>query len=221
MQCTDLKYQLLNAKPENVERESEIVGQSGRKGAITIATNMAGRGTDIILGGNPDYMARCVIQSTVFRPYFFYFQAFSKYIECLLRVSIRRYTFTGQVLSYNRGSYCRARYVFWWKYLMSAQRFEFKLKVYNVCLEPQSVVTYSQSRSCLTTELMQLWGSHQFIRRFDFTAKPLMTLELFFCPNVFCHFLNASSVLYIGAYNGADWFHCSKVLQLVKDDAPI
>lgn len=53
-----LKYQLLNAKPENVERESEIVGQSGRKNAITIATNMAGRGTDIILGGNPDYMAR-------------------------------------------------------------------------------------------------------------------------------------------------------------------
>ena len=54
----DLNYQLLNAKPENVERESEIVGQSGRKGAITIATNMAGRGTDIILGGNPEYMAR-------------------------------------------------------------------------------------------------------------------------------------------------------------------
>ena len=57
-----LKYQLLNAKPENVERESEIVGQSGRKNAITIATNMAGRGTDIILGGNPDYMARSVNQ---------------------------------------------------------------------------------------------------------------------------------------------------------------
>ena len=56
--CVGLKYQLLNAKPENVERESEIVGQSGRKNAITIATNMAGRGTDIILGGNPDYMAR-------------------------------------------------------------------------------------------------------------------------------------------------------------------
>lgn len=43
-----------------MERESEIVGQSGRKGAITIATNMAGRGTDIILGGNPDYMARYI-----------------------------------------------------------------------------------------------------------------------------------------------------------------
>lgn len=52
--------QLLNAKPENVERESEIVAQSGRSQAVTIATNMAGRGTDIILGGNPEYMARSV-----------------------------------------------------------------------------------------------------------------------------------------------------------------
>jgi preprotein translocase subunit SecA len=47
-----LPYQLLNAKPENVRRESEIVAQAGKKGSITIATNMAGRGTDIILGGN-------------------------------------------------------------------------------------------------------------------------------------------------------------------------
>ncbi|AFZ18298.1 preprotein translocase subunit SecA [Allocoleopsis franciscana] len=51
-------HELLNARPENVERESEIVAQAGRKGAVTIATNMAGRGTDIILGGNSDYMAR-------------------------------------------------------------------------------------------------------------------------------------------------------------------
>ena len=51
-------HNLLNAKPENVERESEIVAQAGRKGQVTIATNMAGRGTDIILGGNSDYMAR-------------------------------------------------------------------------------------------------------------------------------------------------------------------
>ena len=47
-----LSYQILNAKPENVRRESEIVAQAGKKGSITIATNMAGRGTDIILGGN-------------------------------------------------------------------------------------------------------------------------------------------------------------------------
>merc|ERR1719183_1663257 len=51
-------YELLNAKPENVEREAEIVAQSGRKGAVTIATNMAGRGTDILLGGNAEFMAR-------------------------------------------------------------------------------------------------------------------------------------------------------------------
>ncbi|MGB3403316.1 MAG: preprotein translocase subunit SecA [Microcoleaceae cyanobacterium] len=51
-------HNLLNAKPENVERESEIVAQAGRRGSVTIATNMAGRGTDIILGGNADYMAR-------------------------------------------------------------------------------------------------------------------------------------------------------------------
>lgn len=54
----EIPYQLLNAKPENVERESEIIAQSGRKGAVTISTNMAGRGTDILLGGNPEYMAR-------------------------------------------------------------------------------------------------------------------------------------------------------------------
>lgn len=50
-----IKHQVLNAK--NNEKESEIVAQAGRKGAITIATNMAGRGTDILLGGNPEFMA--------------------------------------------------------------------------------------------------------------------------------------------------------------------
>jgi preprotein translocase subunit SecA len=50
-----LSYQILNAKPENVRRESEIVAQAGIKGNITIATNMAGRGTDIILGGNINF----------------------------------------------------------------------------------------------------------------------------------------------------------------------
>lgn len=54
----NVPHNLLNAKPENVERESEIIAQAGRKGAVTIATNMAGRGTDIILGGNAEYMAR-------------------------------------------------------------------------------------------------------------------------------------------------------------------
>jgi preprotein translocase subunit SecA len=48
-----IPHQVLNAKPENVRRESEIVAQAGERYAVTIATNMAGRGTDIILGGNP------------------------------------------------------------------------------------------------------------------------------------------------------------------------
>jgi preprotein translocase subunit SecA len=50
-----IPHQVLNAKYH--EREAEIVAQAGRKGAVTIATNMAGRGTDIILGGNPEFMA--------------------------------------------------------------------------------------------------------------------------------------------------------------------
>ncbi|MEM8778787.1 MAG: preprotein translocase subunit SecA [Cyanobacteria bacterium P01_G01_bin.49] len=62
LQPKKIPHNLLNARPENVERESEIVAQAGRKGAVTIATNMAGRGTDIILGGNADYMARLKIR---------------------------------------------------------------------------------------------------------------------------------------------------------------
>jgi preprotein translocase subunit SecA len=58
----NIAHNLLNAKPENVERESEIVAQAGRKCAVTISTNMAGRGTDIILGGNADYMARLKVR---------------------------------------------------------------------------------------------------------------------------------------------------------------
>ena len=54
----NLSYQILNAKPENIRRESEIVAQAGKKGSITIATNMAGRGTDIILGGNTKFKVR-------------------------------------------------------------------------------------------------------------------------------------------------------------------
>ena len=60
-----IPHNLLNAKPENVEREAEIIAQAGRAGAVTIATNMAGRGTDIILGGNSDYMARLKLKETL------------------------------------------------------------------------------------------------------------------------------------------------------------
>ncbi len=56
LQRVSVPHNVLNAKYH--EREAEIVAQAGRKGAITIATNMAGRGTDILLGGNPDFMAR-------------------------------------------------------------------------------------------------------------------------------------------------------------------
>jgi preprotein translocase subunit SecA len=52
-----VKHELLNALPEHAAREADIVAQAGRIGAVTISTNMAGRGTDIILGGNPETMA--------------------------------------------------------------------------------------------------------------------------------------------------------------------
>jgi len=53
-----IKHHVLNAK--NHEREAEIIAQAGRKGAVTISTNMAGRGTDILLGGNPKFLAKTV-----------------------------------------------------------------------------------------------------------------------------------------------------------------
>ena len=57
-EVSKLPHQLLNAKPENVARESEIIAQAGKKSAITISTTMAGRGTDIILGGNITFKVR-------------------------------------------------------------------------------------------------------------------------------------------------------------------
>jgi preprotein translocase subunit SecA len=56
LQKVGIPHNVLNAKYH--EREAEIVAQAGRKGAVTIATNMAGRGTDILLGGNPEFLAR-------------------------------------------------------------------------------------------------------------------------------------------------------------------
>lgn len=56
-----IPHNVLNAKPENIKREAEIIAQAGRKGAVTIATNMAGRGTDILLGGNSNYMATAAL----------------------------------------------------------------------------------------------------------------------------------------------------------------
>src|SRR3984957_20154907 len=53
---TGIPFQVLNAKQH--EREAKIIAQAGRKGAVTVSTNMAGRGTDILLGGNPEAMTR-------------------------------------------------------------------------------------------------------------------------------------------------------------------
>ena len=58
---TKIPHQVLNAKPENLLRENEIISQAGKKGAVTIATNMAGRGTDIILGGNPVFQTKQIL----------------------------------------------------------------------------------------------------------------------------------------------------------------
>jgi preprotein translocase subunit SecA len=59
-------HNVLNAKYH--EREAEIVAQAGRKGAVTIATNMAGRGTDILLGGNPEFLAREMLKQQEIDP---------------------------------------------------------------------------------------------------------------------------------------------------------
>jgi preprotein translocase subunit SecA len=61
-----IKHNVLNAKYH--EREAEIVAQAGRKGAVTIATNMAGRGTDILLGGNPEFLANDYLKRMEINP---------------------------------------------------------------------------------------------------------------------------------------------------------
>ncbi|CAN1801526.1 Protein translocase subunit SECA2, chloroplastic [Linum perenne] len=60
-----IPHNVLNARPKYAAREAEIIGQAGRKNAITISTNMAGRGTDIILGGNPKMLAKEVIEDSL------------------------------------------------------------------------------------------------------------------------------------------------------------
>ncbi len=61
LQKENIPHNVLNAKHH--EKEAEIIAQAGRLGAVTISTNMAGRGTDILLGGNPEYLAKEIIRS--------------------------------------------------------------------------------------------------------------------------------------------------------------
>jgi len=63
-----VEHVVLNAKPEHAQREGETIAQAGRKGAVTIATNMAGRGVDIKLGGDPEGMARAEVAKKGIRP---------------------------------------------------------------------------------------------------------------------------------------------------------
>ncbi|KAF9609777.1 hypothetical protein IFM89_018225 [Coptis chinensis] len=61
----NIPHNVLNARPKYAAREAEIIAQAGRKFAITISTNMAGRGTDIILGGNPKMLAKEVMEDSL------------------------------------------------------------------------------------------------------------------------------------------------------------
>jgi len=60
-----IPHNVLNARPKYAAREAEIIAQAGRKHAITISTNMAGRGTDIILGGNPKMLAKEIVEDSI------------------------------------------------------------------------------------------------------------------------------------------------------------
>lgn len=74
-----IKHNVLNAKHH--EKEAEIVAQAGRYGAITIATNMAGRGTDIVLGGNPEFMAKSEVPDETLSEYQKVFQKYKAQCE--------------------------------------------------------------------------------------------------------------------------------------------
>ncbi|KAM3293670.1 hypothetical protein ACQJBY_036922 [Aegilops geniculata] len=65
LKSRNIPHNVLNARPKYAAREAEIIAQAGRKHAITISTNMAGRGTDIILGGNPKMLAKEIVEDNV------------------------------------------------------------------------------------------------------------------------------------------------------------
>ena len=93
-----VRHEVLNAK--NNEREASIVAQAGRKGVVTVSTNMAGRGTDILLGGNPEFMTKdaCLKEKLAERlpedqaqyiadEHFYYFTHHDQFYRCLLYTS--------------------------------------------------------------------------------------------------------------------------------------
>src|SRR5947209_17797915 len=63
-----IPHTVLNAKPEHAEREGETIAEAGAPGAVTIATNMAGRGVDIKLGGNPEHLAQLELAKLGLQP---------------------------------------------------------------------------------------------------------------------------------------------------------
>ena len=86
---TNIPHEILNAKPENLLRENEIVAQAGKPGAVTIATNMAGRGTDIILGGNPTFQTKqCLIDILINKKSF---DDQDEHFKNLIEVTIKDY----------------------------------------------------------------------------------------------------------------------------------
>ncbi|KAA6421107.1 MAG: pre translocase subunit [Trebouxia sp. A1-2] len=92
----DKKLALLNAKPENVRREAQIIAQAGLPGAVTIATNMAGRGTDIVLGGNPKGLALQVLMK-LFAHYFISVEDYKASKTLLDRVPLDQFSWPEEV----------------------------------------------------------------------------------------------------------------------------
>src|SRR3712207_9155145 len=68
LKARGVPHTVLNAKPEYAEREGEIVAEAGQPGAVTIATNMAGRGVDIKLGGNAEHLTQLELKKLGYTP---------------------------------------------------------------------------------------------------------------------------------------------------------
>ena len=67
--CRGAPHQMLNARPQYVRKEAKVIAQAGLPRMITIATNMAGRGVDILMGGEPQGLAQMALEQLVFKPH--------------------------------------------------------------------------------------------------------------------------------------------------------